>query len=216
MAAKRFQAALEPGGGNLKWVIAYLPFDVFKTWGSRAQVKVKGSVNGFEFRTSVFPNGKGRHFLMVNKAMQKGGNAFAGSMARFVLEPDTALREAAVPRELAHALAEDSKLKKWFEKLNYSTRKYFCDRVNDAKQSHTRTRRAEQVAELLLQTMEAECELPPLIAKALARNPKARQGWQKMSAAQRRGHIMGIYHYATPEARGRRLEKALQDAVARG
>lgn len=214
--ARSFKATLEPGGDNLNWVIAYLPFDVFKTWGSRAQVKVEGTVNGFAFRTSVFPNGKGRHFLMVNKAMQKGGNAFAGSLANFRLAPDTAPREAVVPKELASALAEDAQLKRWFGKLNYSTRKFLCDRVHCAKQSHTRARRAEQVAELLLQAMEAERELPPLIGNALARNPKARQGWEKMSAAKRRGHIMGIYYYATPEARGRRLEKALQEAVARG
>jgi hypothetical protein len=34
-----------------------------------------------------------------------------------------------------------------------------------------------------------------------------------MSAARRRGHLLGIFYYRNPEARGRRIEKALQDAV---
>jgi uncharacterized protein YdeI (YjbR/CyaY-like superfamily) len=62
--------------------------------------------------------------------------------------------------------------------------------------------------------MEAERELPPLIATALARNPKAREGWELMSAARRRSHLMAIFYYRTPESRVRRMEKVLDDAIA--
>lgn len=68
-------------------------------------------------------------------------------------------------------------------------------------------RRAQQMAERLLATMEGERELPPVIAAAFRERPKARAGWAKMTAAQRRGELMAVFYYQTPEARQRRVEK---------
>ena len=43
---KQFRATLERMPGNLGWTIIYLPFDVNEVWGTRAQVRVRGEVNG--------------------------------------------------------------------------------------------------------------------------------------------------------------------------
>jgi hypothetical protein len=43
----------------------------------------------FAFRTSLFPDGQGGHFMMVNKQMQRGAGVGPGMTARFRLEPDT-------------------------------------------------------------------------------------------------------------------------------
>ena len=74
-AAKRFEARLERIRSRLNWVIIYVPFDAAQVWGLRGQIKVKGEINGFAFRTSLFPTGEGRHILLVNKRMQKGARA---------------------------------------------------------------------------------------------------------------------------------------------
>ena len=84
---------------------------------------MKGEINGFPFRTSLFPTGKGRHMMLINKQMQKGGKVTTGSMAQFRLEPDTEPRIVIIPAELKRALAGDLQLRRWFERLNYSTRK---------------------------------------------------------------------------------------------
>jgi hypothetical protein len=68
------------------------------------------------------------------------------------------------------------------------------------------------MAERLLATMEAEQELPPLIARALRGNSKAKAGWERMTVVQRRGQLLGIFYYQTPEARDRRLQKLLEAA----
>ena len=70
------------------WIIVYLPFDAAEVWGMRGQIKVKGEVNGFQFRTSLFPTREGRHILLVNKRMQKGARAAQGSVASFQIELD--------------------------------------------------------------------------------------------------------------------------------
>ena len=62
--------------------------------------------------------------------------------------------------------------------------------------------------------MEAERELPPVLQVAFARHPRAREGWDGMSASRRRGHLFGIFYYRTPDARARRIDKMLDDANA--
>src|SRR3984893_9617482 len=126
-AAKSFQAALERIPSRLGWVIIHIPFDVHKFWGVRGQLRVKGEINGFAFRTSLFPTGKGYHYLLVNKRMQAGAAVRPGSVAQFRIEPDTEKRIATVPAELQRILNEDRLLRRWFAQLNYSTRKWITD-----------------------------------------------------------------------------------------
>lgn len=212
---KTYSAPLEHLRSGLGWVVAYLPFDVASVWGSRGRLKVKGEINGFGFRTSLFPTSEGRHFLLINKRMQKGAQAYAGSPARFRLEPDLEERTVTVPAELKRVLAEDRSLLRWFDKLNYSTRKWIVDWVTGVKSAEARVRRSEQVAEQLLSTMEAERELPPILRLAFTRNPSAREGWEQMSETARRGQLLAIFYYRTPESRARRLAKVVEEAAAR-
>ncbi len=211
--AKSFRAALERDGTGLHWVIVQIPFDVAKIWGSRGMLKVKGEINGFAFRTSLFPTGKGGHTLLINKRMQAGSKAVVGTTAQFRLEPDTEERTVTVPAELERILAEDRSFRRWFDALNYSTQKYVADWITNVKSSEARQRRAEQVAEQLLSTMEAEQELPPALQRVLAPGSLAREGWDRMSQTQRRGHLLGIFYYRTPESRGRRIQKMLEVAI---
>jgi hypothetical protein len=64
-----------------------------------------------------------------------------------------------------------------------------------------------------LKTMEAERELPPMIRRALAEDPAARERWYGMTEIQRRNHLMGIFYYKTPAAIERRMRKALGQEV---
>ena len=67
--SKKFRGLLEPYS-KLSWVIVKLPFDVAKTWKTRNRLRVKGTVNGFGFRTSLFGSTEGGYFLLVNRQMQ--------------------------------------------------------------------------------------------------------------------------------------------------
>jgi uncharacterized protein YdeI (YjbR/CyaY-like superfamily) len=212
--AKSFKATLERMASNLGWVIVRIPLDVPKVWGTRGMLKVKGEINGFAFRTSLFPTGKGYHYLLVNKRMQAGAAVRPGSVAQFRLEPDMEKRVATVPAELQRILNQNRSLRRWFDQLNYSTRKWITDRVVQVKSAEARVRRAEQVAEQLMATMEAERELPPILKLAFAREPRALAGWQRMSPSLRRGNLFAIFYYRTPESRDRRIAKIIEDALA--
>jgi uncharacterized protein YdeI (YjbR/CyaY-like superfamily) len=217
LVAKSFKTTLERMlDSRLGWVIIRIPFDVSKTWGTRAKVRVKGEINGFEFRASVFPTGKGYHSMLVKKSMQAGANASPGDTAHFRIEPDTAKRVAIVPAELRRILKEDRSFRRWFdEQLTFSMRKWICDWIVNVKNPQSRVRRAEQVAEQLLTTMEAELDLPPILKRAFAADPRAYQGWQSMTPLQRRHWLLGIFYCRNPESRDRRIAKMLEEALAR-
>jgi uncharacterized protein YdeI (YjbR/CyaY-like superfamily) len=213
-APKRFEARLERLRSRLNWVVAYMPFDAARVWGLRGQIKVKGEINGFPFRTSLFPTRAGRHFLLVNKKMQKGARAAEGSTAHFQIELDREERTLTIPNELNRLLREDRSLRRWYDELNPSTRADTAKFVTEPKSPDARVRRAEQIAERLLAVMDAERELPPVLQIAFARNARAREGWNRMSASRRRGHLLGIFSSRNPEAQGRRIDKMIDDAAA--
>ena len=213
-AAKRFDAGLERLRSRLNWIIVRIPFDAAKAWGLRGQIKVKGEINGFAFRTSLFPTREGWHFLLINKRMQNGARAVEGSVARFQMELDSEERTVTIPDELKRILSEDRSLRRWYDGLNYSTRSDLAKWTTEPKSAEARVRRAEQIAERLLAVMEAEGELPPILQVAFARHPRAHEGWDRMSVSRRRGHLFGIFYYRTPDARARRIDKMLDDANA--
>ncbi len=218
MAAKeqRFRAVLEKGDRALGWTIARVPFNPAAAWKKMVRLRVRGAVNGFAFRTSLFPDAAtGGFYLLVNKATQTGGNVRLGQEAEFTLEPDLGERAAELPDELAVLLDEEDGLRQWYDELTEYTRREIGKWVNGVKSDEARMRRAEQMAERLLATMEAEMELPPMIAAAFRMRPKAKVGWEKMTAVQRRGELMGVFYYRTPEARARRVGKLCDAAEKR-
>jgi len=129
--------------------------------------------------------------------------------------PDTAKPVATIPPELQRILNQDRSFRRWFDQLSFSMRKWFCHEITNVKNPASRLRRAERAAELLLSTMEAELDLPPILKLAFARDPRAYQGWQSMTPIQRRNWLLSIFYCRTPETRDRRIAKMVEDALAR-
>ena len=214
-AAKTFSAVLERMEGNLGWVIIRIPFDVAKLWGKRGHLRVQGTINNFSFTSSLFPTRRGEHFLLVNKKMQKGAKVAAGLTAKFSLQPDTSPKEIITPKELLHELKQSKRLLKFFESLKGSVRNWLVNIITQPKSPEARVRRAQQMAEILMETMEAEKELPPMIAMAFRQNPRAYEKWEQASPTFRRGNLLAFFYYRTPESRMKRLNKCIAELLAK-
>jgi uncharacterized protein YdeI (YjbR/CyaY-like superfamily) len=214
--AKIFEAALERTADRLRWVIARVPFEAATIWGKRGQIKVQGEINGFAFGGTLFPDGQGGHFLIVNKKMLSGGKTAAGLTAKFRLQPDTTPRiTVAPPAELLRELGQSKRLLKFFESLSPSRRHEIAKWIAQCKTSDARKRRSQRLAEWLMEVMEAERELPPMLQLAFRQNPKAGEQWKRMSPSHRRAHLISIFHYREPEARARRLAKMVEEIAGR-
>jgi uncharacterized protein YdeI (YjbR/CyaY-like superfamily) len=213
-AAKKFRAVIEPLSGGLGWVVARLPFDIDAAWEKMVRLRVKMVVGGEVFRTSLFPDAqRGGHFVLVNKKMQKAAGAKVGAMVDFTIAPDLEERTPTVPAELAKLLKTEKKLAKWYEGVSEPRRWEIAKWIDGVKSAEARQRRAEQIAERLMLTMEGEKELPPILEVAFRRVPAARKGWEAMTKAQRRSNLMAVFYYQSPEAREKRVSKVVEDCL---
>ncbi|HEV7523261.1 MAG TPA: YdeI/OmpD-associated family protein [Candidatus Angelobacter sp.] len=212
--SRTFEATLERTADRLNWVIARVPFDAAKVWGKRGQLRIQGEINGFAFSTSLFPTGEGRHFFIVNKKMLSGGKAAPGLTAKFRLQPDTTPRPpVAAPTELLRELGGSKRLLKFHDSLTRSQRNEIARWIAESKNEDTRRRRARQMTERLMETLEAERDLPPIMQLAFRQNPRAREKWGQMSQSHRRAHLLAVFYYRTPESRTRRIAKVMEDLL---
>ena len=213
-AEKSFRAMLERLPGGLGWIVARVPFDVEAAWTNMVRLRVTVEVGGEVFRTSLFSQPlHGGHFVLVNKKMQKAAGAKVGALVDFTVAPDLDERTPSTQPELAKLLKSERALAKYFAGLSDPIRYEISRWIDGVKSPEARQRRAEQVAERLLLTREGEKVLPPILDVAFRETPSARRGWQAMTLTQRRGHLMGVFYYQSPEARQKRVQKVVEDAV---
>jgi hypothetical protein len=133
-------------GSSVAWLNA--PFDVVKVFATRARVPVRGTLNGFPFRSSLMPMG-GCHGMAVNKTIRDGAGVEAGDTVKVVMERDEAERVVEVPALLKKALAKSKTARANWQKLAYTHQKEIALSIGGAKQEETRARRLAKAIDIL-------------------------------------------------------------------
>jgi hypothetical protein len=131
---------------SVAWLNA--PFDVAKVFGTRARVPVRGTINGFPFRTSLMPMG-GCHGMAVNKTMRDGAGVEAGDTVNIVMARDEAERVVEVPPLLEKELAKSKTAQANWQTLSFTNQKEIALSIRGAKQEETRARRLAKVMDIL-------------------------------------------------------------------
>lgn len=149
MAAKRFATTVRSQGPGGAWSYVDVPFSVEREWRSKASVKVKGTLNGQEFRSSVQPWGDGRHHLMLNKGLMAKAKCYVGDAVEVVLEPDLAPRVYAMPPDLAKAVKASQPASATWAAFPPSAHKLYVEWVEGAKRPETRRARIGKAVALL-------------------------------------------------------------------
>lgn len=145
-----FSSRLIRPEGTGTWTYLDVPFDVEQAFGSRSQVKVKGTVNGVSYRGTLMPHGNGTHYMVVNQSLRESAGVQAGDTVDVEMEQDKEARTVDVPDDLRAALqAAAPSLLEPFLQLSYSHEKEYIDWIESAKKAETRARRIEKAVELL-------------------------------------------------------------------
>ena len=140
---KRFRVVLEKDPNSTVTAIT-IPFDVEKTFGTRALVPVRSTINGFAFRSSIAPMGGGKHYMVVNKHMREGAKVKGGELINVTMERDDEPRTITPPADFARALKANKAAKAAWDKLSYTHRKEHVGAIEEAKKPETRARRIEK------------------------------------------------------------------------
>jgi bifunctional DNA-binding transcriptional regulator/antitoxin component of YhaV-PrlF toxin-antitoxin module len=143
----RFRAKIE--GREVGAVAAIAaPVDVREFFGTRARVPIRGTINGYPFRSSLSPYG-GRHLMPVNKELRAGAGVDAGDIVEVVMERDEEERTVEAPAILKKELARNKTAQANWEKLSFTHKKEMALAISGAKQEETRTRRLAKIMQIL-------------------------------------------------------------------
>ncbi|WP_280369234.1 YdeI/OmpD-associated family protein [Nocardia wallacei] len=142
---QRFEAGIEAARGGGAYVP--VPGEVVAALGGGGRIPVLATFDGVEYRGSIVSMGDGPCIGLVKNIRTALGKR-PGDTVTVTVARDTAERTAAVPDELAAALAAGG-LRDRFDRLSYSRRREYADWVSSAKRAETRTRRIEKIVDSL-------------------------------------------------------------------
>jgi hypothetical protein len=149
MAEKKLQFKAKLKGKEAGVVAAITPpVDVPEYFGTRGRVPIRGTINGFPFRSSLMPMG-GCHMMPVNMNLRKGAGAKPGDIVEMVMERDAEERTVEAPAELAKELAKNKKARERWDGLAFTHKKEMANSISGAKQEETRKRRLAKVMHVL-------------------------------------------------------------------
>ena len=143
----RFRAMIE---GKEAGVVAAItpPVDVIEWFRTRARVPIRGTINGFSFRSSLMPMG-GCHMMPVNKTLCRGAGVKPGDIVDVVMERDEEERTVEAPAELKKELAKSKKAAERWDGLAFTHKKEMAISISGAKQEETKKRRLAKVMQVL-------------------------------------------------------------------
>jgi hypothetical protein len=149
MAEKKLQFTVKIQGKEAGVVSAITPpIDVPQMFGTRGRVPVRGTINGFPFRSSLMPCG-GPHMMPVNKVLCENAGAKPGDTVKVVMERDTAPRTVEAPPELKKELAKSKLARERWDKLPFTHKKEIALSISGAKQDETKKRRLAKAMQVL-------------------------------------------------------------------
>ena len=121
-----------------------VPADVVASLGPGKKPKVKVSLNGYTYRSTVAAYGD-VYMLPLSAAHREAAGVTANDRVDVTIELDLEPRTVDVPEDLALALSAKPGARASFDALAYSRRKEHVRQVEEAKAAETRIRRIERI-----------------------------------------------------------------------
>lgn len=127
-----------PGKGG--WTFAVIPEIIQDKKAPFGWVKVRGSIDDYEFKNyKLMPMGNGKLFLPLKAAVRKQIKKEAGDYVKVILYKDDSPIE--IPDELVLCLKDEPLAYETFVKLKEGEQKAFIDWIYSAKKDETKVER---------------------------------------------------------------------------
>jgi hypothetical protein len=138
----KFTAELQQVGMN---PYVDVPGEVRVAMGGKGNLPVKGTINGYPFRSTLVPVRGGLHRLYMNTGMRKGAGVGGGDTVEIQLECDPDPRTEPIPEPLTRALEQNGEARSAWEALNPSRRREILRYLNSLKSPEAIQRNVEKV-----------------------------------------------------------------------
>lgn len=137
MTQKKFKVKLLGQAGS-EVAAVKPPFDVVQVFQRKGRVPIKGTINGFPFRSSLMNMGEG-HMMAVNAQMRAGAQCKAGDTVAVVMELDEAKRTVEVPAYLKKIIHDDLTAREFWGTLSFTHQKEYVREIEGAKRPRPET-----------------------------------------------------------------------------
>lgn len=160
-SAIRFCATLlapqRSGARPPAWTFLNLPPDASAQLPSRGQTTVAGTLNGQAFAATLQPDGRGGHWLKVDRKLRAAAGAEVGDVVALDIAPAAQEPEPKTPRDLRQALAAAPLARETWSDITPVARRDWIHWIVSAKQTVTRTRRITTACSMLAAGKRRPC-----------------------------------------------------------
>lgn len=141
----RFTATIVKGEGKGAWSWIEFPHDVHELYGTRAAVRIKGTMNGLPIDRALIPTKSGLHVIIVSNSLRKSHRLKDGVPVKVEVWRNEDQDEVIVPEDLQETLDFMPELKAAWDKISAGKRRGICHWVGSGKTVETRAKRVAEV-----------------------------------------------------------------------
>lgn len=118
---------------------------------------IAGNINDVPFSATLEPDGKGSHWLKVDKKLRETAGAQAGDLIELELAPVAEEPEPRVPPDLRKALTAAPMAKALWSDITPLARRDWIHWIVSAKKAETRARRVANACDMLASGKKRVC-----------------------------------------------------------
>jgi hypothetical protein len=142
----------------VSWAFLLLPRKASARLPSRGMVAIEGALNGCPFQRRLEPDGKGGHWLKVDRRLQAAAGVTVGDMVTLEIAPSQEEPEPRVPADLRRALAAAStQTRATWSDITPAARRDWVHWITSSKRPETRARRVETTCDMLARGRRRPC-----------------------------------------------------------
>ena len=145
-------------GKAVGWTFLTLPGEASAKLPSRGMTSVEGTFNGVAFGARLEPDGRGGHWLKVERKLREAAGAEAGDVVRLEIAPAAEEPEPRVPADLRKALAAaNPKARAVWSEITPVARRDWIQWIESAKREETRVKRIASGCDMLAKGKRRPC-----------------------------------------------------------
>jgi hypothetical protein len=154
----RRRGAERPAAKADSWTFLTLPKEASARLPSRGQVTVTGTLNGRPLQATLQPDGKGGHWLKVDRKMREAAGAEPGDVVTLEIAPVAEEPEPKVPADLRKALAAaPARAREAWSDITPAARRDFIHWITSGKKAETRVKRIATACDMLAKGKRRPC-----------------------------------------------------------
>lgn len=158
----RFTATLAspqtPDEKPADWTFIALPAGASRKLPARGMVSIDGLINGAAFQATLQPDGRGGHWLKLDKALREAAKARVGDSVAFEITPVSQEPEPQIPPDLRKALAAAApKAREAWRDITPLARRDWVQWITSGKRAETRAIRIDKACDMLAKGKRRPC-----------------------------------------------------------